>query len=459
MKKCFTQLFCVCLLVAVIAPFSAKCQVWTKVSGTNPFIHRIFTPVNEANKIVVASDLDSCDWNKTPMYFPGIGGGIQISTDSGRTFQKTRIDSFSVFDIYQYPDQPSKWIAAVRSWDEGGIIESDDAGETWSHNFRCSSAGQIVKMNAVPGSNKIVAAAINTDEGYKYSYSDFSDCQSISSFDIQARDIAVSKIQPNLMFIGGDDYFADGVYRSIDTGKTWEKFSSGLNHLRILCVTPSSVNPAVVYAGADTIVDLSTKTFAGKGIYMSTDTGKTWQLMYVINTRVFSIVENPNNPKYLAAACGTSGVYLSSCYGWGWEPHNAGLPSGSSIESVAIPKWDIQSDGFIVFAAVNNDGLYRSRDIIAGIDNPNDDQSVEIKSVYPMPVSDYVNISFTNDKAQSISIEIYDLLGNLVKSVKQYFGNGLQSYQFSFDNKLNSGYYSVVLRTENSVRNYKFIAL
>jgi hypothetical protein len=199
--------------------------------------------------------------------------------------------------------------------------------------------------------------------------------------------------------------------------------------LRILSVLASKYDRSVVYCGADSLT--SGKVSVGKGIFQSLDTGKTWHRVGAPNAQVFQIAEHPLDPQYLAAACGTEGVWISGSFGWEWEKYNDGLPANVSVRRIAIPAWDINTNGFISFAGTFADGLYVSKRITTDVHN---DLPVELNndlriiSVYPQPATDIVKFDWNNPANLNANIRLMDALGNVVY---KDFSNNQQGRNFS----------------------------
>lgn len=409
-------------------------QNWQKVNGTNPYINKIFSPVDEPNRIIVASDGNPTDILLSEIDFPLVGSGCQESSDYGNVFNKYFLTGYPVYDIYASKKNPNNWVAAVRKFDRGGILHSTDKGANWNDFLSCDGTNQIYRISStiVDGNELFVAGAIETSEGFVYSDDGFSTCQSSSALSVEARSIAYSKLNPNMLFIAGDAYSQGRVLRSKDNGKTWFKEDSGLEGLRILSVLPSSHNEAVVLCGADSLT--SNKSSIGKGIYLSLDTGKTWQRIAGFGAQVFEIAEHPTNPKYIAAAAGLQGVLVSSINGYWFEQHNSGLPEGKSVRNVMIPNWETNEQGFITFAGVYNDGLYKSGYLTTDVNNI---QPIEFSmvSVSPQPASDVVSFVWNNPNAEVCDITIFDSFGRDVYSMSGVaFPEGQNNFNWNISN-------------------------
>ncbi|MDB4205717.1 hypothetical protein N8342_00895 [Acidimicrobiales bacterium] len=121
---------------------------------------------------------------------------------------------------------------------------------------------------------------------------------------------------------------AGGVWKSDDAGQYWENISDGFfktASVGALAVAPSDGN--VIYAGmgeATIRIDVT----HGDGVYKSTDAGRTWQHMGLVETRhIGEIVVHPTDPDTVyVAALGHSakdnperGLYRSTNGGEDWE--------------------------------------------------------------------------------------------------------------------------------------------
>ena len=144
--------------------------------------------------------------------------------------------------------------------------------------------------------------------------------------------IAVAPSEPSHVYVGtgevnlrNDVLFGDGVWTSRNAGKTWAHAGlDGVGSIAAIAVDPSDANRAYVAALGDVYAPS-----ADRGIYRTSDGGKTWQKVLFTDDRTggSSIAIDPSNPRHLLAGM------------WeGWRsPYH--LTSGGA-----------------------NDGLYESRD-------------------------------------------------------------------------------------------------
>ncbi|MEM6685697.1 MAG: glycosyl hydrolase [Bacteroidota bacterium] len=119
--------------------------------------------------------------------------------------------------------------------------------------------------------------------------------------------ITVSKSDPNVIYVGGGEKTVRGnvssgygVWKSVDAGKTWK--ASGLKtsrHIPRMAVHPT--NPDVVYAG---VMGNIYKSSDERGVYKSTDGGKTWRKTLFANADagVVDLLIDPTNPRILYAS-------------------------------------------------------------------------------------------------------------------------------------------------------------
>lgn len=119
--------------------------------------------------------------------------------------------------------------------------------------------------------------------------------------------LAISPKDANTVWVGTGDsffarspYFGDGVYKTTDGGKTWEHLGLiDTQHIAKIAIDP--LDPNVVYVAA---AGHAYTTNEERGIFKTTDGGKTWTKSLYLDDRTAAIdlALDPKNPKVLYAA-------------------------------------------------------------------------------------------------------------------------------------------------------------
>jgi photosystem II stability/assembly factor-like uncharacterized protein len=160
--------------------------------------------------------------------------------------------------------------------------------------------------------------------------------------------LAVAPSDPNVIYVGtgepdlrGDISYGDGVYKSTDAGKTWTHIGlTDTRHIAKIIVDPHNPNLVMVAA-----IGHAFGPNAERGVFRSTDGGKTWQkvLYKNENTGAVDLVFDPKNPHIVYAALYQvrrqpwtftsggpgSGIYKSTDEGLTWKHLTGhGLPKG-----------------------------------------------------------------------------------------------------------------------------------
>src|SRR5208337_1988561 len=194
--------------------------------------------------------------------------------------------------------------------------------------------------------------------------------------------IAVANSNSNVVYVGtgeacirGDISHGDGVYKSLDGGKSWKNV--GLRDSRAIGkVIIHPTNPDIVFVAA---LGHPFGPNTERGIFRTTDGGKTWEkvLYKDENTGGIDVAFDPHNPNILFAALWQarrtswsmasggpgSGLYRSSDGGTTWkhiEEH--GLPKGP-YGKIGVAVGANSERVYALIEAHNPDGgLYRSDD-------------------------------------------------------------------------------------------------
>jgi photosystem II stability/assembly factor-like uncharacterized protein len=193
--------------------------------------------------------------------------------------------------------------------------------------------------------------------------------------------IAVSASNPNIVYVGtgegclrGDISYGDGVYRSNDSGKTWQNLGlRDTRHIPKVLLDPR--NPEVVLVAA---LGHAFGPNAERGVFRSADGGKTWtKVLYVDeNTGATDLAFTPGNPNVVFAAMyqvrrqpwtftsggSGSGLYRSTDGGITWKHlQGNGLPEGI-LGRIGVSVSGGDSNKVYALIEAEEGGLYRSDD-------------------------------------------------------------------------------------------------
>ncbi len=197
-------------------------------------------------------------------------------------------------------------------------------------------------------------------------------------------DIAVAPSDPSIVWVGTGEpnnrqssSWGDGIYKSMDGGKTWQNMGlAATHHIGRIVIHPK--NPNVVYVAA---LGHLWGPNPERGVYKTTDGGKTWSQVLKINddTGVSDIAMDPQSPDTLYAAAyqrrrtvfgfdggGPDGaIYKSVDGGATWKKLVKGLPYENGGDTGRIGLDIYRRNPNIVYALVQHEkgGIFRSEDM------------------------------------------------------------------------------------------------
>src|SRR5258706_7537850 len=161
-------------------------------------------------------------------------------------------------------------------------------------------------------------------------------------------DIAIAPSDPSVVWVGTGEpnnrqssSWGDGAYKSLDGGKTWQNMGlRATRHIGRIVIHPR--NPDVLYVAA---LGHLWGPNAERGVYKTTDGGKTWAQVLKINddTGVSDVAMDPQSPDILYAAAyerrrapygfngggSAGGIYQTTDGGGTWKKLGKGLPYGN----------------------------------------------------------------------------------------------------------------------------------
>ncbi|MCU1265592.1 MAG: glycosyl hydrolase [Acidobacteria bacterium] len=272
----------------------------------------------------------------------------------------------------QKPDTPKGW---------NGLNDPAELKSLKYRNIGPAWGGRVSRSAGVPGdpSTYYVASASggvwkSTDGGI--TFKSIFDDQPISSIG----SIAVAPSDPNVIYVGsgeanirGNVAAGNGIYRSVDAGKTWTHVWNQEGQIGTMAVDPR--NADVAFAA---VLGHAFGPNPERGVYRTKDGGKTWQqiLKKDNDTGASDVALDPSNPNIVFAGLWQarrrpwdltsggpgSGLYVSRDGGDSWKQlTEKGLPKGvwGKIGVAVAP-----SDGRRVYALIEAEegGLFSSED-------------------------------------------------------------------------------------------------
>ncbi|PWL32383.1 MAG: glycosyl hydrolase [Fluviicola sp. XM-24bin1] len=214
--------------------------------------------------------------------------------------------------------------------------------------------------------------------------------------------IEVSKSHNNVIYVGGGEVTVrgnvspgTGMYKSIDGGRSWNQI--GLEKSRhIVRVRVHPDNPDIAYAAV--LGDLFKDT-EERGVYKTTDGGKTWNRVLFANNRsgAVDLILDPVNPEVVYASTWNvrrtpydfssggdgSELWKSNDGGKTWESlmDNKGMPEGT-IGIIGVTVSPANPDR--VWAIIENEsgGVFRSDDGGDTWEKTNSDRSLRQRAWY-----------------------------------------------------------------------------
>ncbi len=194
--------------------------------------------------------------------------------------------------------------------------------------------------------------------------------------------IAVSLTDPDIVFVGmgetqirGNISHGDGVYRSVDSGKTWTHM--GLTETQTISrIRIHPENPDIVYVAALGHIYGPNEE---RGVFRSTDGGTTWQKILFVSDRAGAVdlSMDPNDPGTIYAATWETGrtpyslnsggpgskLFKTSDGGDNWTDitRNPGLPQGL-IGKIGVALSPVDPDRVWAIVEAEDGGIFRSDD-------------------------------------------------------------------------------------------------
>ena len=214
--------------------------------------------------------------------------------------------------------------------------------------------------------------------------------------------VAVAETNPDIVYIGmgevqlrGSITQGDGVYKTIDGGKTWRHLgleeTQAVSRIRI-----HPTNPDIVYVAA---LGHPYGDNAERGVFKSTDGGNTWSKTLFVSEKAGAVdlIIDRNNPNVLYAS--TWQVQRKAWKMWGggpecklWKSTDGGETWSNLTQNTGMPKGPIGKIGVTVSPAdsnrvwaiveANEGGVFRSDDAGKTWIKTNDERKLRQRAFY-----------------------------------------------------------------------------
>lgn len=297
------------------------------------------------------------------------------SRDSAQAEQKTGPPARKPEQVTQKPDQSAQNAEQAEQKGPQQLkgLKFRLLGPAWG--------GRVDRATGVPGDPNVYYAAgaasgvwKSTDAGL--TWKPVFDDQPISS----CGSIAIAPSDPNVVYVGsgeanirGNVAAGNGIYKSMDAGKTWTHVWKQEGQIGTVVVHPR--DPDIAFAA---VLGHAFGPNTQRGVYRTRNGGRTWEqvLKKDENTGASDVAIDPSNPNIVFAGLWQarrfpwdlqsggpgSGLYISRDGGDSWKQlTEKGLPSGiwGKIGVAVAP-----SDGRRVYALIEADegGMFRSDD-------------------------------------------------------------------------------------------------
>jgi len=511
-------------------------QSWENISNSFPnnVSNAILIDPSNTNKMYVASEGDGIyytvnggiTWNYNTAGAGDNGSARSLTFEPGNTdviyagflslavckssnasqswdFSNKGIATLQTDDVEVNPIDAMNFLVGFEAENSGGCYLSNDGGNSWQlvQNLPGTRFSQVTF-----GADETMYAWSNgpTTVGAEGLYKSSDGGQTWlntgpnigSVFETQIFALAASTTDPDLLFIGGNNFGANGwesmIYRTTDGGENWVNVYMGpeMDSFKYLFIDPNS-NDLIIYTGfgnqsdhagfiksidgGDVWDDINSGIpsqnkwcgaivcdpansdiiYAGVGgygnvngtMYKSIDAGTSFTgtgLSLQSYSKISDIVISPLNSDVVYIASTQDGVYLSTDAGISWGAANDGLPAtnvtGFSNSFMVDDVWYFTSSTF-------SNSAFKTEIYDPGTTGKfNTSINNEELSLYPNPAKDHIFIKTNQTRGDVLQVRILSSTGRLIKEVdnKQISGNIIP-----LDLNLKSGVYTFIIDTES----------
>ena len=292
-----------------------------------------------------------------------------------------------------------------------GVFRSDDNGESWSASSSGLPSGAVVVKLAALNDNIFAACKGSTIAGlYLYTDNGGTWTQCTNGLPAGENDFRAVAVLDNIVFAGNDDV---GFFKSVDYGATWIDINTDLTGNYLRC------KGAMFPFGADLYV--GTKD----GVMVTSDY-VNWTILGINGLPDDDVRAIAVNDTYIFIGLDHDGFHSSTDGGQNWTAH-----AGCGAEPRSI-----LCSGSGLITGCEDGKVFIDLSIVTGIEKPldiNPDKYTLLQN-YPNPFNPSTNIKFNLEKAGHVTLEIYNVLGELVSSlINRQMNKGSYSVNWKAD--------------------------
>jgi hypothetical protein len=232
------------------------------------------------------------------------GGGVYKSSDSGMSWTAVNngLTNLSVYTLVIDPLTPTTLYAGTY-YGSGAIFKSSDGAATWT--LSRAGTAPVMALGIDPQTPSTLYAATagegvykSTDSGATWNPVNHGLPESL----LHIKHLAVDPLQPVTLYAGTTYY---GVYKSSDGGLNWAAANSGLTASEIVRLAVDPLAPATVYAVAQ-----------DGGLFKSDDGGGHWDVVSAASGYAVAYVAVAPTPP--------SSLYLGTIEGYIYRSRDGG---------------------------------------------------------------------------------------------------------------------------------------